>query len=326
MITAQTIGIDSPGGPEHLRSRQLTLEDPGAGEALIEQTAVGLNFIDTYHRSGLYPLPMPAILGMEGAGKVLSIGSGVDTIKAGDRVAYAGVVGGYATHRLINAERLIKLPDSIDDETAAASLLRGMTVEYLVRRTYAVQAGDAVLLHAAAGGVGLIAAQWLKRIGAITIGVVSNDEKAELAKAHGVHHVIVGRNANIAAEVKRITEGEGVKVAYDSVGQASFMASLDSLAPRGMMVSFGNASGPLKPFDASVLAARGSLFFTRPSLMHYVAKRAELEESASHFFAMLADGLKIEIGQRYPLSQAVLAHRELEAGKTKGASLLLPHQ
>ncbi len=298
---------------------------PAAGEAVVAHHAIGLNFIDTYQRSGLYPVPLPAVLGMEGAGVVEEIGAEVTHLKTGDRVVYAGALGGYSTRRVIDAQKLVKLPSSIDMRIAAASMLRGMTVEYLITRTYPVQAGDFVLFHAAAGGVGQIALQWLKRIGAQTIAIVSTDEKAAIAKNLGAAHVIIGRDSDIVAAVKDITNGEGVKVVYDSVGEATFIKSLDCLVPRGMMVSYGNASGPVSSFSLGELAKRGSLFVTRPSLMHYTSTRAELELSAARWFDQLEQGIEVSIGLEAPLSEVASAHRTLESGTVMGASVLIPN-
>lgn len=324
MYKSLMIGIDQPGGVEQFKRKEQIIDAPAEGEVILRQQAIGLNYIDIYHRTGLYPLPMPAVIGMEGAGEILEVGRGVTDVAIGDRVAYAGVLGGYASIRKMPANRLVKLPPSLDYETAAAVMLRGMTVEYLLCRTYQVKAGDWVLLHAAAGGVGLLASQWLKQIGANVIGVVGDEAKAALAISHGCDHVIIGRDANIPLKVKEFTNGKMVKVSYDSVGKSSFMASLDSLAPRGMLVSFGNASGPVPPFDPALLAARGSLFFTRPSLMAYIATREELVASAVALFAKLAGGLVVDIGSRIPLTEVGYAHRQLEARKTTGQSLLIP--
>ncbi|MER2584169.1 MAG: quinone oxidoreductase, partial [Candidatus Competibacter sp.] len=289
--------------------------------------AVGLNYIDVYHRTGLYPLPsLPWTLGMEGAGQVEAVGEGVTEFKVGDRVAYASPpVGAYAEVRLVPADRVVALPDTIDDRTAAAMMLQGMTAQYLLRRTYRVRPGDAILLHAAAGGVGLIASQWARDLGATVIGTVGSDDKAELARAHGCHHVIVYSRENFAERVREITGGQGVAVVYDSVGQATFMGSLDCLRPLGTMVSFGNASGPVPPFEPGILAAKGSLFLTRPSLMHYTAKRADLVASAAELFEVVGNGVvKIEVRQTYPLAETAQAHRDLEARQTTGSTVLLP--
>jgi NADPH2:quinone reductase len=288
---------------------------------------VGLNFIDVYHRTGLYPLPsLPSGIGQEAAGVVEAVGAGVTDIKVGDRVAYASPPpGSYAEARLMPADRLVVLPDNIAERTAAAMMLKGMTAQYLLRRTYRVQPGDAVLVHAAAGGVGLIACQWARHLGATVIGTVGNDEKAELARAHGCHHVIVYSRENFVQRVKEITGGAGVAVVYDSVGKDVFMDSLDCLRPLGMMVTFGNASGPVPAIEPLVLSTKGCLFLTRPTLMVYTAKRADLLASAAELFEVVASGaVKIEVQQTYPLAEAAQAHRDLEARRTTGSTLLLP--
>ena len=299
--------------------------EPGPGEALIKQEAVGLNYIDVYFRSGLYKAPtMPLIIGQEGAGTVVAVGPGVTNVKPGDRVAYAGALGGYATERVIAADRLVKLPDAIDFKTAAAMMLQGMTAQYLVRRTYPVKAGETIVVHAAAGGVGLILCQWAKHLGATVIGVVSTEQKAELARAHGAAHTVVG-HGNLVAEVKRITGGAMVPVVYDSVGKDTWNASLDCLAPLGLMVSYGNASGPVPPVDIGILAAKGSLYVTRPSLATYTAKRADLETVAGDLFDVVSKGaVKIEVNQTFPLKDAAAAHIALESRKTTGSTVLLP--
>ncbi|MFZ1494002.1 MAG: quinone oxidoreductase [Candidatus Competibacter denitrificans] len=324
---SKAIRIHQPGGPEVLRWEDVEIGDPGPGQVRIRHGAVGLNYIDVYHRTGLYPLPsMPWTLGMEGAGRIEAVGEGVTEFKVGDRVAYASPpVGAYAEVRLMPADRVVALPDAIDDQTAAAMMLQGMTAQYLLRRTYRVQAGDTILLHAAAGGVGLIASQWARHLGAIVIGTVGSDEKAELARAHGCHHVIVYTRENFTERVREITNGQGVAAVYDSVGQATFMGSLDCLRRLGMMVSFGNASGPVQAFDPGILAAKGSLFLTRPSLMAYTAERADLVASASELFEVVLKGaVKIEVRQTYPLAETAQAHRDLEARKTTGSTVLLP--
>ena len=323
----KAIRIHQPGGPEVLRWEDVEIGDPGPDQVRIRHGAVGLNYIDVYHRTGLYPLPsLPWTLGMEGAGRIEAVGEGVTEFKVGDRVAYASPpVGAYAEVRLMPADRVVALPDAIDDQTAAAMMLQGMTAQYLLRRTYRVQAGDTILLHAAAGGVGLIASQWARHLGAIVIGTVGSDEKAELARAHGCHHVIVYSRENFTERVREITNGQGVAAVYDSVGQATFMGSLDCLRRLGMMVSFGNASGPVQAFDPGILAAKGSLFLTRPSLMAYTAERADLVASASELFEVVLKGaVKIEVRQTYPLAETAQAHRDLEARKTTGSTVLLP--
>ncbi len=324
---SKAIRIHQPGGPEVLCWEDVDVGEPGPGQIRVRHGAVGLNYIDVYHRTGLYPLPsLPWTLGMEGAGKIEAIGEGVTEFKVGDRVAYASPpVGAYAEVRLIAADRVVALPDAIEDQTAAAMMLQGMTAQYLLRRTYRVQAGDAILLHAAAGGVGLIASQWARHLGATVIGTVGSDEKAELAHAHGCHHVIVYTRENFTERVREITNGQGVAAVYDSVGQATFMGSLDCLRRLGMMVSFGNASGPVQAFDPGILAAKGSLFLTRPSLMAYTAERADLVASAGELFEVVLNGaVKIEVRQTYPLAETAQAHRDLEARKTTGSTVLLP--
>ncbi len=323
----KAVRIHNPGGPEALVYEDVEVGTPGPGEVLLEQGACGLNYIDVYHRSGLYPLPaLPAVIGMEGAGKVLAVGEGVEALKPGDRVAYADVPpGAYAAQRLMPWHRLVKLPDSIDDQQAAAMMLQGMTVEYLIRRTYQVQPGDTVLFHAAAGGVGLIACQWLNHLGVTVIGTVGSEEKAALAKANGCHHTINYREEDFTARVKEITEGAGVPVVYDSIGKDTFEGSLDCLRPRGLMVTFGNASGPVEAFNPGILGQKGSLYLTRPSLMVYNAKREDLEASAAALFDVVTAGkVKIAVNQTYPLSETAQAHRDLEARKTTGSTVLLP--
>lgn len=323
---ARTVRIHEHGGPEQLRVDDVDPGEPGPGEALVRHTAIGLNFIDTYHRSGLYPLPaLPHGLGTEAAGVVESVGDGVTEVATGDRVAYVSGPGAYTEARCMPADRLVPLPDAIDDETAAAVMLKGMTVEYLVRRCRPVKQGETVLWHAAAGGVGLIACQWLKELGARVIGTVGSDEKAELARAHGCKHPIVYTREDFVARVREITDGAGVPVVFDSVGRATFEGSLDCLQPRGMMVGFGNASGKPDPFDMTLLARKGSLYLTRPTLFTYVDSREELLESASALFAVVERGaVRVEIGHRWPLEQAADAHRALEARETTGSSVLLP--
>ena len=322
----KAVRVHAPGGPEVLRYEDVPDPRPQAGEAVVRVEAAGVNFIDVYHRTGLYKLPLPSGIGLEAAGLVEKIGPGVTDVKPGDRVAYAsGSIGAYAEARLYPADRAVKLPEGISDRLGAAMMLQGMTVEYLVRRTFPVKAGQTVLLHAAAGGIGLIASQWLKHIGAIVIGTAGSPEKIALAKAHGCDHVLDSRKDDIAKRVRELTGGKGVPVVYDGVGKDTFQASLDSLSPRGMLVSFGNASGPVPPFDPIILSAKGSLYFTRPSLMAYVATREELVESAQALFDVVLKGaVKIEIHQTYPLKEAAQAHRDLEARKTTGSTILLP--
>jgi len=325
-MKANVVRLDKQGSPEvmHLESVEITV--PGAGEALIRQSVIGLNFMDVYQRGGQYPLPLPSGLGLEGAGKIESIGAGVTGLKVGDRVAYgASAPGGYADLRLMPADRLIKLPDDITDEQAAAVLMKGMTVEYLLQRCYPVKRGEFVLFHAAAGGVGLVAGQWGKALGAVMIGVAGGPEKCALAKAHGYSHVIDRKKEDIAARVREITGGAGVPVVFDSVGKESFDASLKSLAPRGYFVCFGSTTGAPPPVEAATLQKMGSLYFTRPTLATYIAKREDLVMSANAVFEMVRKGaVKVHIGQRYKLADVVKAHTDLEAGRTQGSSVLTP--
>jgi NADPH2:quinone reductase len=321
----KAIRIHQTGGPEVLRWEEVEVGRPGPGEALLRQTAVGLNFIDTYHRTGLYPLPLPAVLGMEGAGVVEEVGPGVTEVKAGERVAYAGVLGAYTGRRLIAADRLVPLPDSVSDIQAAAMMLKGMTVEYLLRRTYRVQPGETILVHAAAGGVGLILCQWAKHLGAIVIGTVSSEQKAELARANGCDFPIVYTRENFTERVRALTNGLGVPVVYDSVGSDTFVGSLDCLRPLGLMVSYGNASGAVPPFSIGLLAQKGSLFLTRPVLMAYTAKREDLLASARALFEVVESGVvKIKLERTWPLEDAASAHRELEGRRTTGSTVLIP--
>ena len=320
------IRIHQTGGPEVLRWEQVDVAAPAAGEATVRHHAIGLNFIDTYHRTGLYPLPLPSGLGLEGAGVVEAVGAGVSEVKVGDRVAYAGgPPGAYAELRNIPAHRLLKLPDAIDFNTAAAMMLQGLTAAYLLRKTYRVQPGDPVLIHAAAGGVGLIACQWAKALGAMVIGTVGSAAKGELVKAHGCDHVINYSTENFTQRVREITGGEGVPVVYDGVGKDTFMGSLDSLRPLGMMVSYGNASGPVPPFELLLLSQKGSLFVTRPTLANYTSKRGDLEALGGELFEVVVSGkVRIEVNQTYSLQDAAQAHRDLEARKTTGSTILLP--
>jgi NADPH2:quinone reductase len=319
------IRIHEIGGPEVLRWEAVDVPDPGPGEALIRQTAAGLNFIDVYFRTGLYPAPsFPATIGNEGAGVVEAVGDGVTEVAAGDRVAYCMSLGSYAQRRVIASKQLVKIPDGIGDEQAAAVMLKGCTVQYLIRRTHAVQPGETVLFHAAAGGCGLIACQWLKHLGATVIGTVGTREKAELAKAHGCDHPIVYTEESFVDRVKELTGGKGVPVVYDSVGKDTFDDSLRCLQPRGLMVSFGNASGAVEPFKPAILAGRGSLFLTRPTLATYTATREELEETTAELFDVVGRGaVRIEVNQTYALENAAQAHRDLEARKTTGSTVLL---
>ena len=315
------------GGPEVLKWEDVDVGDPGPGEARVRHTAVGLNFIDTYQRTGLYPLAsLPSGLGMEGAGIVEAVGEGVADIEEGQRVAYAGgPPGAYSEARVMPVGRLVPMPDAIDDQIAAAMMLKGMTAQYLIRQTYVVKAGDTILTHAAAGGVGLILCQWAKHLGATVIGTVGSDEKAELAKANGCDHPIVYTRENFAERVKEITDGKGVPVVYDSVGAATWEGSLDCLQPRGLMVSFGNASGKVDPVEPVVLSAKGSLFLTRPTLVHYTATRAELLAVAGDLFDVVGPGhVKILVNQTYALADTAQAHTDLEGRKTTGSTVLLP--
>ena len=314
------------GGPEVLRWEEVPVGDPGPGEVRLRHHAVGLNFIDTYHRGGLYPLPMPSGVGTEGAGVVEAVGAGVSELKVGDRVAYAGgPVGAYSEVRCIAAALLLKLPETIGFDTAAAMMLQGMTAAYLLRRTFRVQPGNTVLIHAAAGGVGLIACQWAKSLGATVIGTVSTEAKAEIARANGCDHVILYTREDVAKRVREITGGVGVDVVYDGVGKDTFAGSIDSLRRLGMMVSFGNASGAVEPISPLVLAQKGSLFLTRPTLASYTATREELVAIGQELFEVVASGaVKIQINQRYALADAANAHRDLEARRTTGSTILLP--
>jgi NADPH2:quinone reductase len=324
---SKAIRVERTGGPEALQWADVPVGQPGPGEALVRHTAIGVNFIDVYHRRGLYPLPsLPAVIGLEAAGRVEAVGPGVTEVVVGDRVAYAGgPTGAYSEIRAIAAHRLVTLPDGIDDRRAAAMMLKGMTAEYLLRRTYAVKPGDAILVHAAAGGVGLIVCQWGKALGATVIGAVGTKDKVALANTHGCDHVIVTGEEDFVARVREITGGEGVSVVYDSVGKDTFMRSLDCLRPRGLMVSFGQASGMVPPLDISILSAKGSLFLTRPTLMAYTASREDLLASAAALFdAVLRGVVRIEVRQTYPLRDAARAHADLEARRTTGSTVLLP--
>ena len=321
----KAIRIHAHGGPEVMQWEDVPTPEPGAGEALVQHAAVGLNYIDVYFRTGLYKAPsMPMTIGMEGAGTVTAIGPGVTEVAVGDRVAYAGAIGAYATERVLPAEKLVKLPAGIDFKTGAAMMLQGMTAQYLVRRTHTVKPGETIVVHAAAGGVGLILCQWAKHIGATVIGVVSSEAKAELARAHGAAHVVIGYE-KLVAEVKRLTGGAGVPVVYDSIGKDTFTTSLDCLAPLGLMASYGNASGPVPPVDIGILAAKGSLYLTRPTLATYTAKRADLLATANDLFDVVQKGVvKIEVNQTFALKDAGAAHTALEARKTTGSTVLLP--
>ncbi len=314
------------GGPEVLQFESVNVGDPGQGEARIKHTAIGLNYIDTYQRSGLYKLPLPSGLGGEAAGVVEAVGAGVSDLKTGDRVAYSGgAPGAYAEVRVMPVDRLVKLPDGVSDRMAATLMLKGLTVQYLLRQTYPVKAGETILLHAAAGGIGLIACQWARALGATVIGTVGSDAKAELAKANGCTHTIVYTRENFVEKVKEITGGKGVPVVYDAVGKDTFPGSLDCLSPRGLFVSFGNSSGPVPPFELLLLSQKGSLYATRPTLATYTAKRADLLKMAEEMFALVQSGkLKNDARQTYALKDAAQAHRDLEARKTTGSTVLLP--
>lgn len=319
------IRIHETGGPEKMRWEEVRVETPGPGQVLVRNTAIGLNFIDTYHRSGLYPVGLPATLGMEGAGIVEAVGPKVSGFKAGERVAYAQPIGAYAEWVLRPADRLVKIPAGIDDKIAAAMMLKGMTAQYLLRRTYKVKAGDTILVHAAAGGVGQILCQWAKHLGATVIGTVGSEEKAKLAKKAGCRHVIVTEREKFPERIREITKGAGVPVVYDGIGKDTFMGSLDCLAPLGLMVSYGSASGAVPPFELAILSQKGSLFLTRPTLMTYTAKREDLLKSAAELFSVVKKGVvKITINQTYPLKEAAQAHRDLESRKTTGSTVLLP--
>lgn len=317
------IRVHQTGGPEVLQWEEIEVGQPGPGQVRLRQEGAGLNYIDVYHRTGLYPQELPFVPGVEGAGVVTAVGSGVTDLTAGDRVAYGGPIGGYAEERLIDADRLVKLPDEIPFETAAAMMLQGMTAHMLLRSVYSVKAGETILVHAAAGGVGLILCQWANALGATVIGTVSTDEKAELARAHGCRHPIVYTRQDFVEEVSRITGGAKLPVVYDSVGKDTFFKSLDCLRPRGLMVSYGNSSGTPPPFETAILAFKGSLYLTRPTLFHYLAAREDLERAAHDLFDVVASGkVKIEIKQRFTLKDAAEAHRALEARQTTGSTIL----
>lgn len=322
----RVLTIHTYGNSEAIRLEYINPEPIGSLHVYLRQTAIGVNYIDTYHRSGLYPLPLPSGLGVEAAGVVEAVGEGVTDLQVGDRVAYAGgTPGAYAEYRTMPAARLVKLPDDIRDETAAAMMLKGLTAEYLLRRTYTVQPGDTILIHAAAGGVGLIACQWAKALGATVIGTVSTAAKAELAAQHGCDYPLIVPAEDFVARVKAITQGRGVPVVYDGVGQSTFAGSLDCLAPRGLLVAFGNASGPIPPIDPLLLSNKGSLFFTRPTLGHYIASREELLAASQALFDVVRSGaVRIEINQRFALADAAAAHQALEARQTTGSTILLP--
>lgn len=322
----KAIRFHKPGGPEVMRLEDVDLAAPAAGEVQVRHTAIGLNYIDTYHRSGLYPLPMPHGLGMEGAGTIAAVGAGVSDLKAGDRIAYAAPPpGSYSEARNIEATKVVKVPDGVDDKTAAAMMLKGMTAQYLIRQVYKVQSGDTILIHAAAGGVGLIVSQWAKALGATVIGTVSSDAKAALAKANGCDHPIIYTRDNFVEMVLEITGGKKLPVVYDSIGKDTWPASLDVLRPRGTMVSFGQASGPIPPVDLGIFAQKGSLVFTRPTLMTFTATKEGLATMANDLFDAVKSGkVKINIEQTYALADVVKAHQDLEGRKTTGSTVLMP--
>lgn len=326
MPSVRTIRIESTGSPDVIQPTTVDLPEPGADEVRVRHTAIGVNFIDTYHRSGLYPAPVPGGLGLEGAGTVESLGSEVTGLAPGDRVAYcSGPIGAYAEAHVVKARRLVKIPDHLSDEHAAGNLLRGLTVQYMTRQIYRCGPGDIVLFHAGAGGVGQIAIQWLKHVGASVITTTGSDEKAEIARRLGADHVIMYRDQDVASRVREITDGKGVPVVYDGVGKATWEASLDCLQRRGLMVSFGNASGPVRDVDLGILSAKGSLFVTRPTLAHYTETTADLQRAADDFFGTIAaGGVSLADPTVYPLEEAAQAHRDLEARRTTGSVILKP--
>ena len=319
------VRIHEFGGPEVLKWEEVDVPSPGSGEAVVRQIAAGLNYIDIYHRTGLYPVPaMPAIIGSEGAGVVEAVGDNVREVDVGDRVAYCMSIGSYTQRRLVPSRLLVRLPGDVTDEQAAAMMLKGCTVQYLLRRTYPLVSGQTILFHAAAGGCGLIACQWAKHLGVTVIGTVGTPAKAELARAHGCDHVIVYTEEDFVTRVKELTDGVGVPVVYDSVGQETFMGSLDCLQPRGLLVSFGSASGAVEPFSPSILAPKGSLYLTRPTLATYTRTREELEETTRELFEVVSQGIvKVAVNQTYALKDAARAHRDLEGRKTTGSTVLL---
>jgi NADPH2:quinone reductase len=319
------VRVHQTGGPEVLKYEDVPVREPGQGEIKIKQTAIGLNYIDTYFRSGLYPAQLPFVAGNEGAGVVTAVGPGVKGIKKGDRVAYVFTLGAYAAERVLPAERAVKIPPKIDDKTAAAMMLKGMTAQYLLRRTYKVKKGDTILVHAAAGGVGLILCQWAKALGATVIGTVGSKHKADLARQNGAHHVILYNEENWVARVGELTKGKKCDVVYDGVGKTTFMGSLDCLRPLGMMVTYGNASGPVDPFNLGILSQKGSLFVTRPTLMTYTASVKDLQATAKDLIDVVSKKkVRIEVNQTYALRDAQQAHRDLESRKTTGQTVLIP--
>jgi NADPH2:quinone reductase len=325
-MRTNAIRIYEYGGPEVLKYEEVELPEPGQGEARVKHTAIGLNFIDTYHRTGLYPMEFPAGLGTEAAGVVDAVGPGVSEVRPGDRIVYTGMPpGAYAGYRNYPAAKLARVPDGVTDEQAAAVFLKGLTAWYLLHRSYPVQPGDPVLLYAAAGGVGLLASQWAKHLGATVIGVVSTDEKAALARANGCDHIVMADSGDIAGAVRELTGGNGVAAVYDSIGKDTFMTSLDCLRPHGVMVTFGNASGPVEPFAPAELAKRHSLFVTRPVLFDFIATREDLTAAAEALFEVIGSGVvRVSVNQRYPLADAARAHRDLESRKTTGSTILIP--
>jgi NADPH2:quinone reductase len=322
---AKAVRFHKQGGPEVMQYEEVPVGDPGQGQARIRHTAIGVNFVDTYQRSGLYPMQMPQVAGNEGAGVVEAVGPGVTELKAGDRVAYTGLPGSYCDVRVVPADRLVKLPEGISEEQAASMMLKGLTVHYLIHTTYPVKKGETVLWHAAAGGVGLIACQWLKALGVTVIGTAGSDEKAALAKAHGAEHVVNYSRENFVERVQSITGGKKVPVVYDSVGKTTWEGSLECLGPRGLMVSFGNASGPVAPVNLGILSTKGSLYVTRPTLATHIASRADLVARSNDLFNVVKNGkVKIETTKRYKLADAQQAHRDLEGRKTTGSIILQP--
>jgi NADPH2:quinone reductase len=322
---AKAVRYHKQGGPEVLQLDDVAVGDPGPGQVRIRHTAIGVNFVDTYQRSGLYPMQVPAVAGNEAAGVVDAVGSGVNDLKKGDRVAYTGLAGSYCEVRVVPADRMVKLPEGVSDEQAASMMLKGLTVHYLIHSTYPVKKGETVLWHAAAGGVGLIASQWLKALGVTTIGTAGSDDKTALAKAHGATHVVNYSKENFVERVKALTEGKGVPVVYDGVGKATWDGSLDCLRPRGLIVSFGNASGPVPPVNLGILSTKGSLYVTRPTLATHIATRSDLVDRSNALFEVVKSGkVKIETTKKYKLADAQQAHRDLEGRKTTGSIVLVP--